>query len=197
MWFYNLLYLHGELPMSQGFKQANNLNEQYISHFPSPSLCVPDHQSWVGSGCSLSSWLWCWPRAVQVVQPSPLLQMMQCLHVGFGTDKEGTSALRCCCCSAGLGTCCGRWCTNKCPNSWHTVSWKNSAMNSCRNSNRCIYVLWLWFAKSFKEVKEFPEPLKSYFGRYFIRHLCQETEAMPWYAKRDFTLFQCQHSVNK
>lgn len=91
-----------ELPVSQGFKQqVTSMNcamfrTSLLPHFVSPTL----RAGLAVTGGSAPGSAAGWPWAVQVLQSSPLLQRMQCLQVGFGTDKEETSALRCCCCSA-------------------------------------------------------------------------------------------------
>lgn len=91
-----------ELPVSQGFKQqVTSMNcamfhTSLLPHFLSPTLRAELAVTGGSAPGSAAGWPW----AVQVLQSSPLLQRMQCLQVGFGTDKEETSALRCCCCSA-------------------------------------------------------------------------------------------------
>lgn len=100
MWFYSLLCLHGELPMSQNLKQQiTSMNNtmfptSLLPHFVSPTL-----RAGLGTRASTPGSHGGWPGTAQVVQSSPALQMMQCLQVGFGAGKEETSAFRYCCCS--------------------------------------------------------------------------------------------------
>lgn len=95
--------------MSQGFKQAiTSMNNTFSTSLLPPFVSLTIRAGLAVAAASAPGSDAGWPRAVQVVQPSPQLQMMQCLQVGFGTDKEGISALRCCCCSADQGTCCTR-----------------------------------------------------------------------------------------